>query len=122
MKAYRCEPELRGHALAHDVHMRWLSTIPGVEEEPVRTRPVDRWHFGILRPGRRSFRAVVAGWLTDPEFSCEHPPIGLNEEMLLEGKRESGWLRRTGGCQLKRGVGLAGATNQFSLWHFRETA
>jgi hypothetical protein len=26
--------------------------------------------------------------LTDPEFSCEHPPEQLSEEKLLEGRRE----------------------------------
>jgi hypothetical protein len=49
LKANRAQPELRSHGISLDMHVRRLVPVPGVEEEPVRALPQDRWHLGILR-------------------------------------------------------------------------
>ncbi len=45
----RLKPELAGHILALDMHMRRLVTVEAREEDPIRSRnPFDSWHSILL--------------------------------------------------------------------------
>jgi hypothetical protein len=41
----RLEPDLCGGFLALNMNMRRFSTVPGIEEESIRSNAQDSWHF-----------------------------------------------------------------------------
>ncbi len=51
LKTYRIQPEFGNPVFSFDMHMRWLSTIASVEEEPIWTYSLDSGHCANAEHG-----------------------------------------------------------------------